>query len=287
MTTLIDATLIVPGNNDRTVFNSKRLKELADSIQENGLIQPITVRPIDDTELYQIIAGERRYRAIELLGWSEVPCIIADANEQEASIAMLIENVQRADLDPIDEANAYASRMAQYGWTIDDLSQKTGLSKIRIQFRIKLLNLRSDIQALVSSSQLQLGYAQIISDTGLDANFQALAIRQLRDNPNPSPAWFRRICGKLLEQQSQINLFDAPLFGGPIFDNSSPKQPQYPPLPSTTIPPKSGKSPKEVLTNQATFWQQAAQAWEELGKPFKRQECEAAAKALQSAMMFV
>lgn len=287
MTTLIDATLIVPGNNDRTIFNPKQLKELANSIQQNGLIQPVTVRKIDDTELYQIIAGERRYRAIELLGWLEVPCIIADTNEQEASIAMLIENVQRADLDPIDEANAYASRMSLYGWTIDDLSKKTGLSKIRIQFRIKLLNLRPDIQSLVSSGQLQLGYAQIISDAGLDANFQTQAIRQLRDNPNPSPAWFRKVCNRLLEQQAQIDLFDTPLFGGPIFEPAQPKDIKSPPLPSTTIPPKVGKSPKEVLTNQAGFWQQAAQAWEELGKPFKRQECEAAAKALQSAMMFV
>lgn len=286
MTTLIDITLIIPGNNDRTQFNN--LDELAASIQANGLLQPITVRPIEDTELFQIIAGERRFRAMELLNWQEVPCLIADKNDEEASIAMLIENVQRNDLDPIDEANAYASRITLYGWTVETLAQKTGLSKIKIQFRLKLLKLRSGIQALVKSGQIQIGYAQILADAELDTNFQTQALAALRDNPTPTPAWFRKVCAGLLEKQSQVQMFDLPLFGGPEALNVQPvEEIEAYPLPSTTIPPKSGKTPQEIIKGQIGFWQQAAEAWDKLGKNFKRDQCQAAALALKSTLAYL
>lgn len=285
MTTLIAAKDIVPGNNDRTKFDKKAIQDLASSITQNGLIQPITVRKIDDTDIFQIIAGERRYRAIELLGWSEIPCNIADKNEEEASIAMLIENVQRDDLDPIDEANAYASRMAAYGWTVDTISQKTGISKIKIQLRLKLRRLRPEIQGLVRNGGLQIGYAQIIANAGLDVNFQTIALRHLRDNQKPTPQWFRNVCGKLLEQQSQTEMFDLPLFGGPTCVSvQHTEPPQEPPSPATVMPPKRGNSPREIISNQIKFWQEAAVAWNELGKCFKRQECEAAAFALKSTL---
>lgn len=286
MTTLIDASLIVPGTNDRTQFNN--LEELAASIQANGLLQPITVRPIEYTDLYQIIAGERHYRATQVLGWTEVPCLVADKNDEEASIAMLIENVQRNDLDPIDEANAYASRMALYSWSVETLAQKTGLSKVKIQFRLKLLKLRSDIQTLVKSGQLQLGYAQIIADSGLDSNFQAKAMAALRDNPQPAPAWFRKTCGGLLEKQAQAQMFDLPLFGGPDALNIQPvEEGQKFPLPSTTIPPKSGTTPQEIIKGQISFWQQAARSWDKLGENFKRDQCQAAALALKSTLAYL
>lgn len=284
MTTQIDARSIVPGNNDRTKFDKKALRELADSIAANGLIQPITVRLVEDTDVYQIIAGERRYRATQLLNWQEVPCNVVDKNEEEASLAMLIENVQRNDLDPIDEGRAYASRIKYYGWDVDTLSKKTGLSKIRIQFRLKLISLRPDIQELISSGDLQLGYAQIISDANLDHNFQLVALRHLRDNASPTPAWFRRICSKLLEQQSQAIMFDTPLFGGPVLEPLHQEVPQEPPTPSTIMPPRKGGTTQDIISNQIKFWQEAASAWNELGKAFKRQECEAAVFALKSTL---
>lgn len=288
MVTLIDARLIVPGNNDRTEFDKVALYELAESIRQNGLLQPPTVRPIEGSEVYQIIAGERRYRATQLLGWLEVPCNIADKNDEEASVAMLIENIQRNDLNPIDEANAYISRMQHYGWTIDDLAKKTGLSKVRIQFRVKLGKLRADIKDLVKTGNLQLGYAQTLADAGLDPNFQTIALRQLRENADPTPAWFRRICSQLLEQQSQVEMFDMPLFGGPIEVFSQPAdQPNEPASPATTMPPKKGATTREIIANQIKFWQEAAEAWDKLGKPFKRQECEAAAFALKSTLAVI
>lgn len=278
--TLIDATLIIPGNNDRTKFDPKAIQERAESIRENGLIQPPTVRQIENG-LYQIVAGECRVRAMKLLGWSEIPCLVSSLSDEKASVAMLIENVQRTDLDPIDEANAYASRMSAYGWTVETIAQKTGLSKQRIQYRLKLLKLRSDLQSLVSSGDLSLGYAQILADANLDDNFQMLAIRKLRDHANPTPGWFRRQVSELLESQAQATMFDAPLFGGPALEAQAVEPQVDPPHPSNTIPPRS------ALAGQVTFWQQAAGEWAKLGKSFKKQECEAAAQALQSAMMFI
>lgn len=286
-TTMIDASLIIPGNNDRTHFDPAALKELANSISEHGLIQPVIVRPLDGTELYQIIAGERRCRAIDLLGWPEVPCLVKDLNDEEASAVMLTENIARDDLDPIDEANAYASRMALFRWDEKMCAKKAGVSRVRVQFRLKLLKLREDLQNLVRTNDLELGYAQIISQANLDANFQMLAIRQLRDNPSPTPAWFRRVCGQLFEQQAQATLFDAPLFGGQILSEQPTESQPDPPLPSTTIPPTNGQNPRELLANQITFWSQAAEAWDKLGKNFKRDQCTAAALALKSALIFL
>lgn len=97
--TQIDIRLIVPGDNDRTIFDQTHIIELAENIAANGLIQPITVREIDggSDPLYQIVAGERRFRAIETLEWGEVPAIIKDLTEEEASAVMLAENIGRRD----------------------------------------------------------------------------------------------------------------------------------------------------------------------------------------------
>lgn len=287
MTHQIDARLIVPGNNDRTIFNQAKLNELAASIKEHGLIQPITVRQLPDTELYQIIAGERRFRACQIAGLETVPCAILDVCDEEAAALMLAENTAREDLDPIDEALAYKSRMDAFGWTVADVAQKAGVSAVRVNFRLKLLTIRPDIQELVRKGQIALGYAQILADGNLDPNFQTIALGKLRDNPKPTPPWFRRIVNELLEKQAQGQLFNLPLMGGPVFETNQPQEVQEPPLPSTTIPPKSGKDAREVLTRQVGFWKEAAEAWNKLGKPFKRQECEAAAQALQSALAYV
>lgn len=277
---------IVPGNNDRTTFDETALQELADSLREYGLIQPITVRQLDDTDLYQIIAGERRYRAARLLGWAQVPCIIIDADDEQAAALMLAENVARKDLDPIDEARAYQSRMDLYGWTIDQLAEKAGVSTIRVQFRLKLLRLTPEVQQLIRTNNLQLGYAQILSDSGLDTNRQRIAVAKLRDNPNPTPGWFRGVINILIEQQAQAGMFEQDLLNV----QSAPALAALanePPHPGTTQPPKIGRTPRERLQSQIEFWTRAADQWQRIGKPFKRQECQAAAQALQAALAVV
>lgn len=284
--TNIDMSLIVPGNNDRKSFPADKLRELADSLQSHGLIQPITVRVIDidshDT-LYQLVAGERRFRAAQLLGWQEIPANVADLTEEESSAIMLAENVSREDLNPIDEALAYQSRMDTYGWSISDIAKKTGVSQIRIKFRIKLLDLRGDVQELVKTGNLSLGYAQVLSDARLDKNFQLVAVSRLRDNPTPTPSWFRKVCLSLQERQNQMLLIDLPLLGG-AFVPDMPIESNEPPTPETSSPPSFDGTPADAIKSHISFWQKAAAAWDELGKPFKRQECEAAARALTFAL---
>lgn len=281
---MIDVKEIIPGNNDRTTFDKSALKDLADNIRQNGLIQPITVRYFDETKCFQIVAGERRFRACkDILGWAEIPAIVKDLTDIEASSIMLSENIARENLDPIDEALAYASRIEMFNLSISEIATLAGVSSIRVKFRIKLLNLRPDIQNLIRTGNLSIGYAQILSDATLDNNRQMLAIQSLRDYKHPTPSWFRRIVNELLEQQAQGLMFEMPLLGGPQFseitDNAI-----LPPTPSDTKPPRSGKSIHEIITNQSSFWSSAADAWDALGKPFKRQECEAASKALQLAL---
>lgn len=288
--TTLDMTAIIPGDNgaghqDRTVFDPASLAELAASIHEHGLLQPITVRQIGESDLFQIVAGERRYRACELLGWLEIPAIVADVTADEAAALMLAENTARRDLDAIDEGRAYQVRIDRLGWTVADCARTAGVSEVRVQFRLKLLRLRPDLQDLVRTGNLALGYAQVLADANLDANRQLIAIRTLRDNPAPTPAWFRRTVAGLVTQQAQGCMFDEmPLFGGQAVE--APKAahaPAEPPTPATAQPPVAGRSAKEIIGNQMGFWQQAAEAWDRLGKPFKRQECEAAAQALQFA----
>lgn len=104
---------VQPGQNDRTVFRPEELEALAASIQADGLIQPITVRPTPGGR-FEIVAGERRYRAIGLLGWETVPAIVRDLTDEQASTIMLLENVHRVDIDPVDEARAYQSRIDRF-----------------------------------------------------------------------------------------------------------------------------------------------------------------------------
>lgn len=274
---------IRPGTNDRTVFDKQALQGLAANIAANGLIQPITVRPVEQG--FEIVAGERRYRACkDLLGWSEIPAVVMELGDQEASAVMLAENVARENLDPIDEGRAYASRMERFGLTVAEVADQAGVTSVRVRFRLKLLALRPDVQRMVRTNNLSIGYAQILADGDLDANRQMLAVRALRDNPRATPSWFRRIVNALVEEQQQGILFEMPLFGGPNLETSEQHEPILPPTPTTAKPPKCGRTVHETLAGQASFWDQAAESWDALGKPFKRQECQAASQALQAAL---
>lgn len=282
----IETSQIVPGVNDRTTFAPGPLSQLAANIAKRGLINPITVRAIEDTELYEIVAGERRFRACaDILGWETIPAFVPDLSDEEASAIMLSENVARADLDPIDEANAYATRMHRYGWSVSDCAQRAGVTEIRVQFRLKLLSLRPDIQALIRTGNISLGYAQALADKGLDTNRQMMALSALRDNPSPTPQWFRRICNELLTQQSQDALLgDLPILSGEPIEYVNSQPIAEPPTPATHTPISNGATPAERIASQVSFWENAADQWHALGKPFKRQECQAASKALQFAL---
>lgn len=279
----IPTAQVIAGDNDRKAFDRSELQELAASIAEHGLAQPITVRPLwtcqacdhtyteepttcDDCEsesfsfTYQIVAGERRFRAInQVLGQATIPAFVREMDDETASAIMLTENVARKDLDPIDEAMAYQTRIDRFGWTVQDIADKAGVSTVRVQFRLKLLRLRPEIQKLVRDDQIQLGYAQILSDGGLDVNRQLIALSRHRDNPSPTPQWFRREVGKLLEEQAQDAFFDLDAFL--VVQESKPETTFVEPAhPMTTIPPTDGETPREIVSNQIGFWEEAAQA---------------------------
>ena len=281
----IPISRIIPGKNDRTIFDEKGLRELADTIKEQGLIQPITVRSAKDNKHFEIIAGERRFRACRLLRWQTIPAIVMDLKDKDASAITLAENIARKSLDPIDEACAYQSRIDSFAWCIEDLSKYAGTSTIHIQFRLKLLRLIPEIQKLIRGGNIQIGYAQILADADLDSNFQLLAFSKLRDNPKPTMGWFRSIVTELKEKQDQ-----GVLFKGPLFDKKEAakelqtKDIPEPPHPETTTPPKIGRNYKEILLNQVNFWEEAANQWDAMGKPFKRNECRSAAQALTLAI---
>jgi ParB/RepB/Spo0J family partition protein len=281
----IPISQVIPGKNDRTIFDECGLRELAASINEHRLIQPITLRHGKDGKLFEIVAGERRFRACKLLGWKTIPAIVTALKNEEASAITLAENIARKSLDPIDEACAYQSRIDSFGWSIEDLGKYAGASTIHIQFRLKLLKLIPEIQKLIRGGNIQIGYAQILADASLDSNFQLLAFSKLRDNPKPTMGWFRSIVSELKEKQDQGILFKGPLFDKTCASNElETKNIPEPPHPETTTPPKIGRNYKEILLHQINFWGKAANQWDAIGKPFKRNECRIAAQALSLAI---
>ena len=280
----LPVTEIVAGSNDRTVFDSNGLQELADSIAANGLAQPITVRWLEARGRYEIVAGERRFRAHLLLGRETVRAIVRDLTDAEAAAIMLAENTGRKDLDPVDEARAYKARMTMFGWDVKTIAEKAGVSPQRINNRLTLLRLREDIQHLVRTGNLQIGYAQVLAESELDNNRQLIALKRLQTCPAPTPQWFRKECSELREAEAQEDMFGGALFSAAMFDAKQTKQQfeqQLPPDPRKDKAPMTGKTYRQVVQNQVDYWLKAADQWDRYGKNAQRDRCAAAAKALQ------
>lgn len=148
-------------NQPRRQFDNGSIAELADSIRQHGLIQPIVVRPFGGG--YQIVAGERRWRAYKMLGKSEVPAIIKDFSDSETAQIALIENVQREDLNPIEEASAYRALMDEYNMTQETLSAAVGKSRSAIANSVRLLNFPEPIVEMIRKRELSAGQAKAIA----------------------------------------------------------------------------------------------------------------------------
>ncbi len=145
----------------RKYFDKEALEQLAASISENGLLQPILVREYGDGR-YQIIAGERRFRASKMAGLTEIPAIVLEKDDRVAAQISLIENIQREDLNPLEEALAYRSLAEEYGMTQEELSQKVGKSRSAIANSVRLLDLPTEIQTMVSSGELSAGHGRTL-----------------------------------------------------------------------------------------------------------------------------
>ena len=153
---------VEPGlNQPRKRFDPEALAELADSIREHGIIQPLTVRRLS-SGYYQIIAGERRWRAAKQAGLDEVPAVIIEADDRKVMEIGLIENLQREDLNPAEEARGYQVLMNEYGMTQDQVAQRMGKSRPAVTNALRLLNLPEDVLALVEEGRLSAGHARAL-----------------------------------------------------------------------------------------------------------------------------
>ena len=144
----------------RQQFDEDELNGLADSIRKHGIFQPLIVQKKDD--YYEIVAGERRWRAAKIVDLKEVPCIIKEYTEQEKEIIQLLENTQRADLNPIEEALTYRKLIDKYNMTQDDLADTVGKNRTTITNSMRLLNLDEEVQEMIKDEKITPGHARAL-----------------------------------------------------------------------------------------------------------------------------
>lgn len=178
--------LVVNPFQPRKIFNDDVLGELAESIKEHGIIQPIVVRK--KGKKYEIVVGERRFRAAKLAGLTEIPAIVKEMTEQQMMEVAILENLQREDLTPIEEAEAYSSLIEKLNFTQDDLAKRLGKSRPHIANHIRLLQLPEEVRVLVNEGHLTMGHGRTllglknkrrIPEVAQKVLDQALNVRQL------------------------------------------------------------------------------------------------------------
>jgi ParB family chromosome partitioning protein len=173
--------------NPRSIFSEGELVDLANSIKEKGILQPIIVRQRDNSDSYEVIAGERRWRAAQIAQLDNVPVIIKNLSDDDALEIAIIENVQRSNLNPIDEASGYKRLMNIYNYTQDDLSRVIGKSRSYIANILRLSNLPMKVQELLSSGKLTIGHARALISSNDAENLasiiitKGLSVRQTED----------------------------------------------------------------------------------------------------------
>jgi len=145
----------------RKTFDEKALRELAESIERNGVLQPLLVRPMHDGS-YQLVAGERRWRASRMAGLTEVPVVVKEMTDEQAMEIALVENLQREDLNPIEEAGGLKMLIDRYGLTQEDASARVGRSRPAIANSLRLLNLPEQVRTLARDGKLSAGHARAL-----------------------------------------------------------------------------------------------------------------------------
>lgn len=198
---LIDINLIKSNESQpRKSFDDEKIMELAESIKSNGIIQPLILRK--DKDEYIIVAGERRWRAAKYIGIKEIPSVIMDLTEKQILEISLIENIQREDLNSIEEAIAYKKLISDFDLTQEQLSKRIGKSRVAITNTMRLLNLSEDVQQYIiegviseghgrallaiTDSKLQCGLAQNVIDDKLSVRELEFLIRKLKTKSEPS-----------------------------------------------------------------------------------------------------
>jgi len=158
----------------RRDMDPESLKELADSIVAQGVMQPIVVRRISDTR-YEIIAGERRWRAAQMAGLQSIPAVVRDVSDREAIAMALIENIQREDLNPIEEAASLQRLQMEFELTQQEVATAVGKSRSTVANLLRLMTLQADVQKLVEQGNLEMGHARAL--LGLEGSEQSMAAR--------------------------------------------------------------------------------------------------------------
>ncbi|MGV0910888.1 ParB/RepB/Spo0J family partition protein [Martelella sp. FOR1707] len=150
--------------NPRRHFEEADLRDLAASVRQHGIVQPVVVRTIG-AQRYEIIAGERRWRAAQLAGLADVPALIRDVDDRTALEIAIVENVQRADLNPLEEANGYELLIAEHGYTQNDLGDIIGKSRSHVANSLRLLKLPEGVQTMLAEGALSAGHARALIST--------------------------------------------------------------------------------------------------------------------------
>ena len=159
----------------RKAFDPDALADLSESIRQHGIIQPLTVRKLQ-SGYYQIIAGERRWRAARMAGLTEVPAIVIEADDRKAMELAMIENLQREDLNPMEEAEGYRTLMEQYGLTQEETSQRVGKSRSAVANALRLLHLSDEVRVLVEEGKLSGGHARALVPLTAELQKKAAAV---------------------------------------------------------------------------------------------------------------
>ena len=190
----IALTEIIPNpDQPRKDFDEDEMQDLTASVKEHGVLVPIIVNKNDSNEKYLIVAGERRFRAAQRAGLAEIPAIVKNFNDQEILEIALVENVQRSDLNVVEEAKGYKILMERFGYTADDLAKRMGKSRPQIANCVRLLNLPSEVLEMVAEGKLSAGHVRpllALSDQAWqrqlaeDIYHDALSVRQVETMVN-------------------------------------------------------------------------------------------------------
>ncbi len=202
---------VIPSpNQPRKLFDKNAIDELAASIDEKGILQPLIVREIGGGK-YEIVAGERRYRAARSLNIKQVPVIVKDIDDQEMLELALIENLQREDLNPIEEALAFKELLERYQYTQDELAKRIGKDRSSIANTLRLLKLPEGIRSSIIAGQISMGHARAllaIEQPDLQKKIaekiieNQLSVREIED-------WVRRLKNQTIETENKIDTIDS------------------------------------------------------------------------------
>lgn len=168
-------------NQPRQLFDDDKLQELKKSIKEQGILQPILVRPANDNT-YEIIAGERRFRAANLCGLREIPCIVRNLDDTTTLEVALIENIQRQNLNPLEEAKTYRELMEKYSYTQSKLAEKLGKSRVYVANTIRLLSLSDNLKKAVMDGKLSAGHGRALLQLQNKDDRNVLAEKIIEEN---------------------------------------------------------------------------------------------------------